>query len=54
MALDLPKIKAVRENLEDHQVQLLLINIEEKINPLPLKVTVTSKKILLIFILQVR
>ena len=30
MALDLPKIKAVRENLEDHQVQLLLINIEER------------------------
>ena len=30
MALDLPKIKTVRENLEDHQVQLLLINIEKK------------------------
>ena len=30
MALDLPKIKAVRENLEAHQVQLLLIKIEEK------------------------
>ena len=30
MALDLPKIKAVRENLEEHQVQLLLIKIEEK------------------------
>ena len=37
MALDLPKIKAVRENLEDHQVQLLLINIEEKNQSLAFK-----------------
>ena len=37
MALDLPKIKAVRENLEDHQVQLLLIKIEEKNQSLSFK-----------------
>lgn len=37
MALDLPKIKAVRENLEDHQVQLLLIKIEEKNQSLAFK-----------------
>lgn len=30
MALDLPKIKAIRENLEEHQVQLLLIKVEKK------------------------
>lgn len=37
MALDLPKIKAVRENLKDHQVQLLLIKIEEKNQSLAFK-----------------
>lgn len=37
MALDLPKIKTVRENLEDHQVQLLLINIEGKNQSLTFK-----------------
>ena len=37
MALDLPKIKAVRENVKDHQVQLLLIKIEEKNQSLAFK-----------------
>ena len=37
MALDLPKIKAVKENLESHQVQRLLINIQEKSQSLVFK-----------------
>ena len=37
MALDLPKNKAVKENLESHQVQRLLINIEEKSQSLVFK-----------------
>lgn len=37
MALDLPKIKAVRDNLEEHQVQLLLIKIKEENQSLAFK-----------------